>query len=574
MNNLKAYLLLLSIGVLALSGMAHASKLYEIGHTPTSPGGPATDHFYLLGSNVLVSTTAIGGSGNYLYSWSVWSGFCSNNSTLVTNAFSTSTYYSFNYTPTAFTSNCILKAAITDALNSSDLTYEPTGIIRVVPNLNATITPSSKITINIMSSTLVGISATGETGNYTYAWSVNPADSCPGEPSGVFTSNEFFTYKPTSPTSNCVFDVVVNSVFVGNTMFSSTFKTNVITVTNAQTTSTTTSISTTTTSIGTTIPCTTTTIPYIILPESVKPSNSSGNVKVQVSGFGFTPNVHLQFGYYPIPPYTDVLIDTNTGINGNWSASFPAPWGTRNYTMFAIDANGVNARANLVVSQSTTSTTETTTSIGTTIPCTTTIPYIILPTSVKPSNSSGNVKVQVSGVGFAPNVHLQFGYYPIPPFTNVLIDTNTSTNGNWSASFPAPWGTGDYTMFAVDAKGTNARANLVVTESTTSTTTTSIGTTIPCTTTIPYIILPTSAKPSNSSGNVRVQVSGVGFTPNAHLQFGYYPIPPYTDILIDTNTSTSGNWLASFPAPWIAGNYTMFAVDAKGASARANLMVT
>ena len=35
---------------------------------------------------------------------------------------------------------------------------------------------------------------------------------------------------------------------------------------------------------------------------------------VNVGGFGFIPNMHIQFGYYPIPPYSHVMVDAGKNL--------------------------------------------------------------------------------------------------------------------------------------------------------------------------------------------------------------------------------------------------------------------
>lgn len=185
--------------------------------------------------------------------------------------------------------------------------------------------------------------------------------------------------------------------------------------------------------------------PDLNLPTDVyPPSSSSGNTTVNITGTGFSPNAQIKFGYIPIPPDTDVVIDTSTDAKGNWLGSFHAPWSPGSYNVEAIDANGFFALGTLLV--------------------TTQQPTLKLPTKVSPpSSSSGNTKVSVTGAGFTPNTPIEFGYSPIPPYGNVLVNTISDAKGNWSGSFSAPWSTGSYKMIVIDTNGLSATGTLVVT---------------------------------------------------------------------------------------------------------------
>jgi len=324
-------------------------------------------------------------------------------------------------------------------------------------------------------------------------------------------------------------------------------------ITTIASTSTTTSTPTTIVKISST-----TTIPYLILPTSVKPSNSSGNVKVAVSGVGFTPGTLVNLGYLGyFPPYNHSIYATTTSSTGNWSGSFSAPWNTGYYTMIAIDAKGVSATRTFTVTTTSSNTTTTVPGCPIHVPSTTTIiyPEIIFPNHVYPSNSSNKFTINVEGGGFHQNSTIVFGYQPSSNTSRMIINARSDCNGNWNGTFNAPWETGSYSMYAQDAQGAIANANLIVTKRT------------------PTIILPPHVVESNSLKLSIVNVTGYGFAPDTYFQFGYFPIPPYTNVKVDGITNGNGDWNGSFSAPWANGNYNMVGTDSGVSVTNAILVV-
>lgn len=178
----------------------------------------------------------------------------------------------------------------------------------------------------------------------------------------------------------------------------------------------------------------------VSVPQNVVTSRNAYETVVPVSGSGFTPNASIEFGYAPIPPYSNVMINANTDVNGNWNGTFNAPWAPGQYNMTAIDTKGVkvNTTMNVVTS------------------------IIIVPQNVENSNSTNETVVNISGNGFTPNVHVQFGYAPIPPYTNVMIDAGTDSKGNWTGLFYAPWTPGTYNMTSADPNGLTANGTMTV----------------------------------------------------------------------------------------------------------------
>lgn len=212
----------------------------------------------------------------------------------------------------------------------------------------------------------------------------------------------------------------------------------------------------------------------------------------------------------------------------------------------------------------TTVTTTSVTSIATTtvrgcpihVPSTTTIIYsgIVLPNHVYPSNSSNKFTVNVKGGGFHQNSTIVFGYQPSSNFSKIMINTRSDCNGNWNGSFTAPWSIGPYSMYAADAQGALGNVNLIVTNRN------------------PTIVLPNHVLPTNSVFKSIVNLTGFGFIPNTHIQFGYYPIPPYSHVMVDAITNSNGDWSGSFTAPWAAGSYQMIGLGS-GVSANTTLVV-
>jgi len=282
---------------------------------------------------------------------------------------------------------------------------------------------------------------------------------------------------------------------------------------------------------------------------------------------------------------SDILaLSKVSGVNGVIIQDLCSSTSCNNELTTLIDYIGsVSANSGSTTSTQAASTTiqTTSTTITTTIPQKSPVmkpnPALILPTSVQASGSSGNVNVKVFGSGFTPGDLVNFGYTPMPPYTNSLMATTVNSTGGWSGTFTAPWTTGTYAMVAIDANGTSATATLAVTGSTITTAITSTATTTSSTTTItsgPRIILPASTSPSSASENIGIKVSGTGFTPGAVVNFGYTPLPPYKNALIAPIANSTGGWSGTFTAPWTAGTYTMVAVDSKGVSATSTLVVT
>jgi hypothetical protein len=283
----------------------------------------------------------------------------------------------------------------------------------------------------------------------------------------------------------------------------------------------------------------------LILPSSVKPSNLFGNVKVPVSGIGFTPNTLVNLGYYPSfyngsdYNYSNSIFATTTNSTGGWSGNFSGPWQAGAYKLVAIDADGLNAMATLNVNNS----------AGV---------LLILPTTTLSSTSKGDVNVIVSGTGFTPNTLVNLGYSSnFPPYSNAIFATTTNSTGGWTGVFSAPWAinlnpTSTYDMTAIDAYGITANAQLVVTE--------------------PQATLSISSPTpiSNSSVLVKVPVSGTGFTPNSQINLGYYGsfylngTYNYANSIFSTTTNSTGGWSGNFSAPWTVGEYKLIAVDSQG----------
>jgi hypothetical protein len=78
---------------------------------------------------------------------------------------------------------------------------------------------------------------------------------------------------------------------------------------------------------------------------------------------------------------------------------------------------------------------------------------------------------------------------------------------------------------------------------------------------------------SGPAGTVKIKVSGTGFTPGSLVNFGYTPIPPYQNAIIAPTANSTGGWSGTFSAPWSAGSYSVVAIDSKGISATATLVV-
>ena len=184
-----------------------------------------------------------------------------------------------------------------------------------------------------------------------------------------------------------------------------------------------------------------------------------------------------------------------------------------------------------------------------------------LPTSVPMTTTKSSSIVSVSGSGFTPSTIVNLGYTSnFPPNADAIMSATTSSSGSWSGTFTAPWAAGSYKMIAIDAKGVSGTATLVVTSGSGGAAAT--------------IQIPKTA-PSSSARNVKVTVSGSGFTPGAHVNFGYAAnFPPTSGAIVGTTVSSTGTWSATFTAPWNAGSYKMTALDAKGVSASATLVVT
>lgn len=196
---------------------------------------------------------------------------------------------------------------------------------------------------------------------------------------------------------------------------------------------------------------------------------SSGNYLVVTTpslGYGNVSIVNLRtdkdvadvnnltnYKYYKSAP-TDIVINNKTNVAyvvdslGNLTTLILPSQMQNNYSTTTTISSSTT-------SSSTTSSIPSTTS-STTVSTTTTVtfsPYIQIPVNITVSNSFENTKVDIFGLGFTPNSHVQFGYYPIPPFTNVMIDANTNMDGNWFGSFFAPWNAGSYSMIAQDSNG-------------------------------------------------------------------------------------------------------------------------
>ena len=189
----------------------------------------------------------------------------------------------------------------------------------------------------------------------------------------------------------------------------------------------------------------------LILPTTT-PSSSTGLVNVILFGTGFTPNTFVNLGYSSnFPPYANAIFSTTTNSTGGWTGVFHAPWQTGSYSMTAIDADGVSATSQLVVTRRSAA------------------EALILPSNVTPSNSVGLDKIRVSGTGFTPNTLVNLGYYPSfwkggPSYNyaNAIFATTTNSTGGWSGTFSAPWNAGSYTMEARDSAGINATSILTV----------------------------------------------------------------------------------------------------------------
>lgn len=229
------------------------------------------------------------------------------------------------------------------------------------------------------------------------------------------------------------------------------------------TTTITTVTTTTVTSLSTTtvygcpihVPSTTTIIyPEVILSNPIYPSNSSNKFTVDVKGGGVHQNSSIVFGYQPPSNFSKIMINARSDCSGNWNGTFSAPWELGTYSMYVQDAQGANTNINIVVTNRN--------------------PTIVLPNHVLPSNSVFKSIVNVGGFGFIPNMHIQFGYYPIPPYSHVMVDAITNGNGDWSGSFTAPWTLGNYHMMG---QGSGISTNTTLVVATTTTAVTSVSTT-------------------------------------------------------------------------------------------------
>ena len=319
------------------------------------------------------------------------------------------------------------------------------------------VTSISNITINAGQNVNITLAVANGTAPYTYRWlEESPNTNSFNTVLGASTNLFDFTTNQSTPTGLFRFVSLVTDaqkVVQG----SQTMGVLVVGIANATTSTTSTSTSSTTTTV---LP----TGPTIVLPPSVLPSGILGNIKVPISATGFTPNTLVNFGYTPLPPFKNAIIAPISTSSGSWSGTFSAPWIPGSYTMVAVDANGITATATLVVSILVTTTTSTTSTSTTS--ATTTIssgPRIVLPQNTLPSNTSGNIKVTVSGSGFTPNTLVNFGYSPIPPFSSAIIAPIVGPTGNWSGTFSAPWKAGTYNMVAIDSSGVSASATLSVT---------------------------------------------------------------------------------------------------------------
>jgi len=262
------------------------------------------------------------------------------------------------------------------------------------------------------------------------------------------------------------------------------------TTTSTTTTSTSTSSTSSTTTSTTSVPSTTT-ITYISMPRDVLPSGVFGNTKVEVSGAGFTPGAHVNFGYASnFPPNTNAIAATYANSNGSWTTNFSAPWELGDYKMIAIDSKGVSATATLIVSGPT--------------------PFITFSFNGKPSNSSGNNKVLVSGYNFTPNALVNLGYFSnFPPYANAIFATTTDSTGSWTGSFSAPWNIGSYKMLAIDSHDINATNILYVGVVSTTTTTVPTTTTIPTSACSGIPALTISPNPATPASLLNATVSGL-----------------------------------------------------------------
>ena len=190
---------------------------------------------------------------------------------------------------------------------------------------------------------------------------------------------------------------------------------------------TTTSTSTTTT-VTTTIPAG----PYIAMPPEVRISNSTNETVVNVLGFNFTPDSHVQFGYVPIPPYTDVMIDTTSNAIGAWVGSFRAPWTQGNYPMTGKDANGLVVNVTLIALKSTVTTvTSTSTTSTSTTSTSTTTTSTSTTSSTSTSTTSTSTTIQQSPLAIAA---------PAPAFQNITALVSTKINDSGATG-----GSGSYT---------------------------------------------------------------------------------------------------------------------------------
>ena len=524
--NTRVYLFL-AIGLVALAGLSHAASPLQI--INISPG-PETN-YYFFNTNLNVSANVIGGSGNYLYNWTVYSGSCPNG--LPANLISSRSEDTWSYKATELTSNCILKATVSDPSNSLDKSQSKlTGIIDVMYGLRIQwISPLAATTINTTGNVPVNFYVTVGTGNYSYSWSLAQGTSCPGfvNPGSVNS----IVYKPNATTSNCTFQIAISMLANnGGTVFEETHYSAPIKVVNVSSTST---ITTSTTTSTTSVPSTTTITAIGLLPRDTLPSGVSGNTKVEVGGEGFTPGAHVNFGYASdFPPNTNAIAATYANSNGSWIMNFSAPWELGDYKMIAIDSKGVSATATLIVSGPT--------------------PFITFSFNGKPSNSLGNNKVLVSGYNFTPNTLVNLGYFAnFPPYTNAIFATTTDSTGSWTGSFSAPWNTGSYRMLAIDSHGINATNILYV--GVPSTTTTTIPTT---TTTIPA---------SSCSGTPNL-IIGPNPAPASDAVFagvtGLSGCNGYTITINDYQGCISGSTIASFTSNSTGGGVSLEDPSANG----------
>lgn len=227
MNKISTYMLFLALGVLLLSGVAHAAYVpvyitgYLINNTPAAGN-------FLVGASIPITVqTNIGGSGTYIYNWSVANPVSCPGVNLPNNYTTTETTNTLIYTPTLPTSNCIFVTYVYDAnavanvqsiggnvmdLSSENFTSDATSdlgnIVAYLP-LSVTLSPSSALNLPVGLSTPITATVNGGLAPFTYDFTVFNSTS------GNMVYNALYT-DVASNTSTLIFTATSN--MVGNAL--------------------------------------------------------------------------------------------------------------------------------------------------------------------------------------------------------------------------------------------------------------------------------------------------------------------------------------------------------------------